>query len=101
TLGMDQDLEGAQVDDPGIARQEDNAAARNARHGRPPPGAAPTTRLSAARRRAYPGLTTSLIRRSRSSNGANALFIALIVSHSISPRPIPNAASRAANSDDI
>ena len=36
--------------------------------------------------------------RMRSSNGANALFIALIVSHSISPRPIPNAASRAANS---
>ena len=38
--------------------------------------------------------------RSRSSNGANALFIALIVSHSISPRPIPNASSSAANSLD-
>src|SRR4029079_17044930 len=62
---------------------------------------AATTRLCAARSRAYPGLTTSLIRRRRSSNGANALFIALIVSHSISPRPMPKAASSAANSDDI
>ena len=37
---------------------------------------------------------------SRSSNGANALFIALIVSHSMSPQPYPNASASAWNSDD-
>jgi hypothetical protein len=41
----------------------------------------------AARAVANPGLMTVLISRSRSSNGANALFIALSVSHSMSDHP--------------
>ncbi len=40
-----------------------------------------------ARAVAKPGLITVLISRSRSSNGANALFIAFIVSHSMSDHP--------------
>jgi len=39
--------------------------------------------------------------RSRSSNGANADFMALIVSHSISPSPMPNASSSACISLDM
>src|SRR5262249_2456159 len=57
-----------------------------------------TTRDCSARRWAEPGLTTAVIRRNRSSNGAKALLSALSVSHSISPRPIANASSSAANS---
>ncbi len=49
---------------------------------------------------AKPGLITVLISASRSSNGANALFIALIVSHCTSDKPYPNASLSAANSDD-
>jgi len=40
-----------------------------------------------ARAVAKPGLITVLIRCSRSSNPANALFIALTVSHSMSVQP--------------
>ena len=51
----------------------------------PPPSPAPPPAhgLTAAK----PGLITVLMIFSRSSNGANALFIALIVSHSMSPQP--------------
>jgi hypothetical protein len=46
-----------------------------------------TTASLMARAVANPGLITVLMRRSRSSKPANALFIALTVSHSISDQP--------------
>ena len=46
-----------------------------------------TTASLRARAVAKPGLMTVLISRSRSSKLANALFIALIVSHSTSDQP--------------
>jgi len=46
-----------------------------------------TWKLLVARAVAKPGLMTVLISRRRSSNGANALFIALSVSHSMSDQP--------------
>src|SRR5579859_5167392 len=68
------------------------------RHGqRPPAGPVATGGAIAA---ANPGLITVLISARRSSNGANALFIALIVSHWMSDQPYPNASQSAANSDD-
>ena len=54
----------------------------------------------AARATAKPGLMTVLMIDSRSSKGANALFIALMVSHSMSDQPYPNASVSAWNSDD-
>ena len=54
----------------------------------------------AARAVAYPGLITVSMIRSRSSKWANALFIALIVSHSMSRQPYPNVWASRWNSDD-
>ena len=45
---------------------------------------------------ANPGLITVLISARRSSNGANAIFIALIVSHCTADNPCPNASDSAA-----
>ena len=58
-----------------------------------------TTASLSARAVAKPGLMTVLIKRRRSSNPANALFIALMVSHSTSDQPYPNSAASLWNSE--
>src|SRR5688572_7228880 len=50
---------------------------------------------------AYAGLITSLINANRSSNGMNALFMALTVNHCNSAQPYPKASASSTISRDI